>query len=248
MDNYKCTKIFDYNIFADDISIIQPGKEKIIVDTLNAYSYVVATKDEVFKEALEQSDVLLPDGFPVVVAAKWLNKIKITKIAGADIFQHLCKHLNEVKGSCFFLGSSQAILDGIRDKLNVEYPNIKAGFHSPPYKKEFSMEDNKVMFEAVSKFSPDVLFVGMTAPKQEKWVYQNSNNLDARIICSIGAVFDFYAGSVSRPSSFWVKSNLEWFIRLLKEPKRLWKRYLVYSPLFFIDLILYKLSPKRKRA
>ncbi len=101
------------------------------------------------------------------------------------------------------------------------------------------------MLNAINTFSPDVVFVGMTAPKQEKWVYQNFQRMNTRIICSIGAVFDFYAGSVNRPSAFWINLKLEWFIRLLKAPKRLWKRYLVYSPLFFVDLILFKAGIKK---
>lgn len=93
------------------------------------------------------------------------------------------------------------------------------------------------MIAAVNAFQPDVLFVGMTAPKQEKWSYKHKPQLDAKIICSIGAVFDFYAGTVARPSPFWIKMRLEWFIRLIKEPKRMWKRYLYYGPIF-IKLIL----------
>ncbi|MBN1599235.1 MAG: WecB/TagA/CpsF family glycosyltransferase [Bacteroidales bacterium] len=245
MSNWTTTRVFDYNVFSDDISIIQLGKNKTIINTLNAYSYVVANRDEIFKTALQKSDILLPDGFPVVIAAKWLKKIKIKKIAGADIFMYLCNYLNEIKGSCFFLGSSQKTLNAIETKISNEFPNVKAGFFSPPYKRVFNTEDSMIMCEAVRKFSPNVLFVGMTAPKQEKWVYKHSDNLETKIICSIGAVFDFYAGSVSRPSDFWVKNNMEWFIRLLKEPKRLWKRYLIYSPLFFIDLLLFKMKLKK---
>jgi N-acetylglucosaminyldiphosphoundecaprenol N-acetyl-beta-D-mannosaminyltransferase len=101
------------------------------------------------------------------------------------------------------------------------------------------------MLEAIRKFSPDVLFVGMTAPKQEKWVEACRGSIRAGVVCSIGAVFDFYAGTVKRPSAFWIRLNLEWFIRLLNEPRRLWKRYLIYSPLFFIDMMKYWFTRSR---
>ncbi|MFN2127656.1 MAG: WecB/TagA/CpsF family glycosyltransferase, partial [Anaerolineales bacterium] len=242
MRTIKKLDLFDYKVFADDINSIQPGNDRTIIDTLNAYSYVVAKSDPEFKEALQRADILLPDGFPIVTAAKWLRKEKIKKIAGADIFFYLCNYLHEKKGSCFFLGAAQSTLDSIKENLKNDFPNIKSSFFSPPYRKEFSEQENLEMIEEINKVSPDVLFVGMTAPKQEKWVYKNAERINAKIICSIGAVFDFYAGSVNRPSEFWIRLNLEWFIRLLKEPKRLWKRYLVYSPLFFKDLILYKIG------
>jgi N-acetylglucosaminyldiphosphoundecaprenol N-acetyl-beta-D-mannosaminyltransferase len=244
MRSLKKINIFDYNVFADKLESIIPGNDLTVIDTLNAYSYVVAKSDPDFKTALQKADILLPDGFPVVTAAKWLKKEKIRKIAGADIFFYLCNYLNENKGSCFFLGASQSTLDSIKENLKNDFPNIKSNFFSPPYRKEFSESENQEMIEQVNKVNPDVLFVGMTAPKQEKWVHKNAERINAKIICSIGAVFDFYAGSVNRPSEFWIRLKLEWFIRMLKEPKRLWKRYLVYSPIFFIDLILYKLKIK----
>ncbi|MBN1950888.1 MAG: WecB/TagA/CpsF family glycosyltransferase [Bacteroidales bacterium] len=243
--SFNTTRVFSFDVFADDLQAIRPGKTRQIVNTINAYSYIVTKKDKLFKTALEQSDILLPDGFPVVTAAKWLNGIKIRKIAGADIFFHLCRILNTEKGSCFFLGSSEKTLGMIESRLKSDFPGIKAGFYSPPYKPVFSDEDNQQMLEAIAAFNPDVIFVGMTAPKQEKWVHDNAPEIGHGIICSIGAVFDFYAGSVKRPSQFWIKLKLEWFIRLLKEPKRLWKRYLVYSPLFFVDLILFKIKLKK---
>ena len=98
------------------------------------------------------------------------------------------------------------------------------------------------MINAVNNFKPDVLFIGMTAPKQEKWAFKNKNQLDAKIICSIGAVFDFYAGTVVRPHPFWINLRLEWFIRLLKEPKRMWKRYLYYGPVFIISILTKKIK------
>jgi N-acetylglucosaminyldiphosphoundecaprenol N-acetyl-beta-D-mannosaminyltransferase len=102
-----------------------------------------------------------------------------------------------------------------------------------------------MMVAAVNTVKPDVLFVGMTAPKQEKWSKENANQLDTKTICAIGAVFDFYAGTVKRPSQFWIKLQLEWFIRLIKEPKRMWRRYLYYGP-FFVYLLLKVLLKKNK--
>lgn len=246
MQELKHISLFDYKVFSDELSKVIVTHNQLIINTINAYSYVVAKKDPEFQRALQNSDILLPDGFPIVLAARLLQGTLIKKIAGADIFRHLCQHLRETKGSCVFLGSTQNTLLAIEERLKKEYPAVKPAFFSPPYKAVFSENDNTTMVSEVNKYEPDVLFVGMTAPKQEKWVADNKEKIKARIICSIGAVFDFYAGSVTRPSEFWINNNLEWFIRLLKEPKRLWKRYLIYSPLFFKDLLLKVLFRRRR--
>ena len=205
--------------------------------------------------------MLLPDGVGIVWAALFLKGKRIRKTAGADLHAYLLKKLDRERGSCFYLGASQKTLDLIKERLAKEYPGINAGFYSPPYKPEFDEEDNRKMIEAVNNYklqmtndrspfnahsSPlTVLFIGMTAPKQEKWAYLHKDRLDAKYICSIGAVFDFYAGTVKRSSPFWIGIGLEWLPRLLKEPKRLFKRVFYSGPEFLWDLFLYFVRIKR---
>jgi N-acetylglucosaminyldiphosphoundecaprenol N-acetyl-beta-D-mannosaminyltransferase len=130
--------------------------------------------------------------------------------------------------SVFFLGSSEAVLAKIKEKAAVDYPNLELHTYSPPYKPEFTTEDNRAMIEAVNAVVPDLLWIGMTAPKQEKWAYKHYEQLNVRgHIGTIGAVFDFYAGTVERAPLWWQDHSLEWLYRLISEPKRMWRRYLV---------------------
>jgi N-acetylglucosaminyldiphosphoundecaprenol N-acetyl-beta-D-mannosaminyltransferase len=130
--------------------------------------------------------------------------------------------------SVFFLGSSEAVLAKIKEKAAVDYPNLELHTYSPPYKPEFTAEDNRAMIEAVNAVVPDLLWIGMTAPKQEKWAYKHYEQLNVRgHIGTIGAVFDFYAGTVERAPLWWQDHSLEWLYRLISEPKRMWRRYLV---------------------
>ncbi|PID91735.1 MAG: hypothetical protein CSA96_06560 [Bacteroidetes bacterium] len=209
----------------------QPGQK--LINTINAYSYVVAEEDEEFKKALQASDLLLPDGFPIVWAVKRFCNEQIFKIAGADIHQYLLEKANKEALKVFYLGSMPSTLEAIGERIGRVYPNVTFSCFSPPYKPVFSDEDNRQMLDAVNAFKPDILFVGMTAPKQEIWSYRHKDSLDTGVICSIGAVFDFYAGTVKRAPAWMIKLRLEWFFRLVKEPKRMWRRYLVYSPRFF---------------
>ncbi len=215
-----------------------------IVNTINPHSYLVAQSDETFFEALKSSDVLLPDGIGIVWAKKILLKIKINRIAGYDLFLHLMNDLNNKQGSCFFLGSSDNTLRMIKKRSSKEFPKVTVNTYSPPYKNSFTNNDNMKIFTLINKVKPDILFVGMTAPKQEKWVYNNNLNVNAKLICSIGAVFDFYSGNVKRPSKFWIKLGLEWLPRFLKEPKRLFKRNFISTPKFILEVLSLKLFGK----
>lgn len=233
-----------YPIFADKLEQLFPITKRTI-NTINQYSYCVAENDPHFKEALMESDILLPDGIGITLAAQFLLGKKIKKIAGADLHLQVLKYLNTTNGSCFYLGASSETLTKIKAKMTLEYPNIKVGVYSPPFKKEFSSTDNDLMIKAVNDFKPDVLFIGMTAPKQEKWSHQHKEHLDAGLICAIGAVFDFYAGTVQRPGKVWRNLGLEWLGRLVKEPQRMWKRYLYNGVVFGGYLLREKFRPSK---
>jgi len=236
----------NYDVFVDDISVIKVGIEKKqVINTINPHSYVTAKEDNAFMEALQASDTLLPDGSGIVMAAKQINGESIQKIAGSNLHVYLLSELNKIGGSVFYMGASQNTLDSISARIAKEYSNVKVGSYSPPFKPEFLEEDNNTIISRVNAFNPDILFIGMTAPKQEKWLHVHQEELNFKIASSIGAVFDFYAGTVVRPSPFWINIHLEWLPRLLKEPKRLWKRNFVSTPLFLIDMMLYKMGVKK---
>jgi N-acetylglucosaminyldiphosphoundecaprenol N-acetyl-beta-D-mannosaminyltransferase len=238
---FKKINIMGYDVFNDELSTISiKTSNKIIVNTINPHSYVTAKTDHLFKEALLASETLIADGSGIVMAAKQIHDEKIKKIAGADLHQYLLSELNKCHGSVFYMGAASNTLMKIRERLTRDFPNVKVGSYSPPYKEIFSNEDNQVILEQINSFNPDVLFIGMTAPKQEKWLYQNKEQLKFKIASSIGAVFDFYAGTVVRPSQFWIYIHLEWLPRLLKEPKRLWKRNFISTPIFIFDLLKEK--------
>ena len=233
--------LLGFNVYDRAIDEIDLSRNRII-NTINPHSYCMTKKDKNFKKVLESSDVLLPDGIGIVWASKVINGKKIYKIAGFDLFLYVMKYLNSQGGSCFFMGSSDTTLQLIKARAGEEFPNIKVNTYSPPYKPAFSNEDNAAMIEKINEVKPDVLFVGMTAPKQETWVHEHSDQIQAKTICSIGAVFDFYAGTVKRSGDFWIKMGLEWLPRFLKEPKRLAERNLVSTPTFIYEVLKQKLT------
>lgn len=222
---------------------------KVLINTINAHSFNTAQKDELFAEALSKGDYLIPDGASIIKACKWLNAKSQPKerIAGWDLFsfemnalERKSKKQNENGGKrlkVMFMGSSEKVLALIREKAAVDYPNLEVVTYSPPYKPEFSDEDNAAIIKAINEATPDLLWIGMTAPKQEKWTYRHWNELDIHChVGTIGAVFDFYAGTAQRAPRWWQEHSLEWLYRLLKEPKRMWRRYVLGNPLFLWNI------------
>jgi N-acetylglucosaminyldiphosphoundecaprenol N-acetyl-beta-D-mannosaminyltransferase len=229
---------FNYDIFNKELETIDFNNVKVI-NTINPHSYCVANGDLEFKSALEASDILLPDGIGIVWAEKFLKGKRIEKIAGYDLFFYLMTKLELEKGSAFFMGASQSTLDKIKIKCSIDFPNVKVATFSPPFKDVFSKEDTDVMCQNVNACMPNVLFVGMTAPKQEIWVHNNKNRLNANLICSVGAVFDFYAGNIERAPTLMIKMGLEWLHRSLNS-RRLLKRNFVSNPKFIMEVLKLK--------
>ncbi|NOY16341.1 MAG: WecB/TagA/CpsF family glycosyltransferase [Gammaproteobacteria bacterium] len=208
----------------------------------NPHSIQVAEKDRCFKDSLRKADLVTPDGIGVVLASKILGGGIKGRVTGSDIFWGLSKKLNECGGKrYFFLGSTEELLGQIREKMAREYPGIVvAGTYSPPFKLEFSDQDIDEMVKAINAAGPDVLWVGMTAPKQEKWIYTNRDKLDVRFIGAIGAVFDFYVGCVRRSPPIFQRLGLEWLPRFLQEPRRLWRRNFISNPTFMCRVLREK--------
>ena len=223
---------------------------KFLIDTVNAHSFVVAQKDAAFADALLEADALLPDGISIVKACRWLKtqNAPAEKIAGADLFAFEMEKLEEKGGTCFFLGSSPQVLDKIVDRAATDYPHIRVITYSPPYKPVFTPEESQAMVEAVNAADPDLLWVGMTAPKQEKWLHDHWAELDIHCHAgAIGAVFDFFAGTLERAPQKWIDLGLEWLYRLIKEPRRTWRRYLLNNPKF-LWLVLKEKMAGRSRS
>lgn len=149
--------------------------------------------------------------------------------------------LRSPQRTVMFMGSSQKVLDLIVKRAAEVYPHLKIVTYSPPYKPDFSDEDNKAIVEAINAADPDLLWIGMTAPKQEKWTYSHWNELNIHChVGTIGAVFDFFAGTVERAPMWWQRHGLEWLYRLLKEPKRMWRRYIIGNTLFLWNMLKEK--------
>ena len=238
-------KLNNLNIVCSQAELGNIPEGKVLINTINAHSYNTAQRDEAFAEALSKGNYLIPDGTSIVKACRWLKAKSRPKerIAGWDLFsfemnalERKSEELRVKSEKCLivmFMGSSEKVLSLIRERAAVDYPNLEVVTYSPPYKPEFSDEDNQAMIKAINNADPDLLWIGMTAPKQEKWTYKHWDKLNIHCHCgTIGAVFDFYSGTVKRAPICWQEHSLEWLYRLLMEPQRMWRRYIIGNAKF----------------
>jgi N-acetylglucosaminyldiphosphoundecaprenol N-acetyl-beta-D-mannosaminyltransferase len=216
---------------------------------LNPHSYVSAEKDAEFRAALNRTDWLVPDGIGIVYASRLLGGRITQRVTGWDMFMELNRKM-EAEGcfSVFFLGSTEDTLTRIRHQLGADFPNIRlAGTYSPSFNVEYSQGELSEMLAAINSAKPDVLWVGMTAPKQEKWIAQNIDKINVKFIGAIGAVFDFYTGKVKRAHPLFIRWGLEWLPRLVQQPSRLWRRMLVSAPIFVKDVLVLAVQLRSSR-
>ena len=261
-------KLGELDILESQAKLAELPQGKLLINTINAHSFNTAQKDPLFAEALKKGDVLIPDGASIVKACKWIGAKSQPKerVAGWDLFEfemgRLEKYSEErrvkseesklpfntnpdesYKQKVMFMGSSQKVLDMIIKKAAEVYPHLEIVTYSPPYKPEFSDEDNAAIIKAINDADPDLLWIGMTAPKQEKWTYSHWSELNIHChVGTVGAVFDFFAGTYQRAPQWWQDHSLEWLYRLIKEPKRMWRRYVLGNPLFLYNIAKERFS------
>ena len=217
-------------VFASEAAI-RDRREPFIFACANPHSLVVAYGDAEFRDALEGASAVVADGVGCTWAAS-LARISVgPRITGSDFFTSVMTALNRSGGRVFFFGSRNAVLGELAARVKRNFPRTDIATLSPPFR-PWSDEENSEMIRTISEFKPDVLWVGMTAPKQEKWVAANAARLQIPVIGSIGAVFDYYAGVTPRAPQWICDLGLEWLYRLPREPRRLWRRTMISAPLF----------------
>ena len=250
------TKILDINFDNDDIKIIinkmldaVKNNQKCFIVTPNPEIVMLAQKDHELKKILNSADIIIPDGIGIVLASK-LNKTKIKKrLAGYDLVQEffsvINKNINQKDKNykIYFLGSKKETVElakkNMLDKYN--YINI-VGTHDGYFDLKNKIQTEKII-EEINLKQTDILLVGMGAPKQEKFIYQNINKLNAKIFIGVGGSFDVMSGKIKRAPIFFQKFGLEWLYRFIKQPKRFFR--ILSIPKFIFCVLLNKINKKK---
>lgn len=250
-----CQYMLGFGIFAGDArrcvatiaAWIAAGDRPRWLACLNPHSYVEALRRPDFARALESADWLVADGSGVTLASRILGAGIDQRVTGSDVFEGLSRRLDEQGGGrVFFLGSTPETLAAVAERYRRDYPRLQVvGTYAPPFRSAFAEADYDAMAAAVNAARPDVLWVGLGAPKQELSIMHLRHRLRVPFAAAIGAVFDFYSGRVERASPLVRRLGLEWLPRLLQEPRRLWRRMFVSAPIFLWHVARARLGGAR---
>jgi N-acetylglucosaminyldiphosphoundecaprenol N-acetyl-beta-D-mannosaminyltransferase len=212
----------------------------------NVHSLVSALRLPEHAQALDQSDLNTPDGMPLVWILRRNGYPQQERIAGPDLMYDLCTRTAVLGLSVYFYGSTERILNRLVTKLCNQIAGISiAGYYSPPFR-ALTPEEDKRIVRMINDSGAAIVFVGLGCPKQEIWIAEHKGKINS-VMLGVGAAFDFHAGIIKRAPAWVRKIGFEWFHRLLKEPKRLWRRYL-YTNSIFLWFVIREFFHQRNRA
>ena len=221
------------------------GNKRAYVVTPNVDHVVKIERDPKFLRVYQQASLVVADGMPLLWAAKLLGTPIKEKISGSDIFPELCKLAADHQYKVFFLGGQEGVAEKAKNALLLKYPDLEVvGVYSPPFNFEKDEKENQRILDMINAARPQFLFVGLGAPKQEKWLYKHINHLHINVGFAVGASFDFVAGTKIRAPKLVQKIGMEWFWRMMQEPRRMFKRYIIDDSYF--AYILFRQWKQRK--
>jgi len=229
-------------LIAAAMNAVRHRGESFSLACANPHSLVVARSDRPFRLALRSASAVVADGVGCRIGAALAGVPIGPRITGFDFYMALMSALQASGGGrAFFFGSSANVLMAIRERASDDFPGVVVDTLSPPFG-EWDAAQNVEFIERINAAGPDVLWIAMTAPKQERWMAANAGALQVPVIGCIGAVFEYYAGTVRRAPEWVCDLGLEWLYRLAGEPQRLWRRTLLSAPTFLWASLSQRLS------
>ena len=253
----KAKLVYRFNIINVNVSItslldivqVTAGwlrtNRKAYITVTGVHGIIESYFDEKVRKAHNEACMSVPDGMPLV----WIGKLKghkeIERCYGPDLMLAVMKDSVEKGYKHFFYGGAEGVAQQLKAVMEEKYPGVNiAGTYTPPFRPLNDYEE-KELKNIVSELKPDIFWVGLSTPKQELFMHEYINKIDAKLMIGVGAAFDFHTGRVKQAPKWIQKIVMEWFFRLCMEPRRLWKRYLRNNPLFIILVIMQFLGLKK---
>lgn len=236
----------------DTCSLIEEAvskRQKKYICTCPAGTIMECKRDKRVLESVNSADLAVPDGMAVV----WLGKLRghrqIGRVYGPDLMQKICGISAEKGYRNYLYGSSPDVLDKIRERLGKKYPGLViSGVFSPPFRKLSKDEDDRAVAD-INRSNSDIVWVGLGSPKQDLWMHEHRDRINASVMIGVGAAFDFLSGTKNQAPKWVQRAGMEWSFRLATEPKRLWRRYIIGNTMFLYLIIkesIENLFKKRK--
>ncbi len=212
-------------------------RRKGYICVTGVHGVMEAQDDAGFKRILNGAFLCTPDGMPMVWAGKLDGHSGMSRVYGPDLMLAVCAWSESSGCRHFFYGGAEGVAALLAQKLKEKFPKLQiAGIYTPPFR-QLNPDEEKQLQEQVRAAQPDILWVGLSTPKQEKFMAEYLPKLDATLMVGVGAAFDFHSGRVKQAPRWMQRCGLEWFYRLCSEPRRLGKRYLRNNPLFVLKFL-----------
>jgi N-acetylglucosaminyldiphosphoundecaprenol N-acetyl-beta-D-mannosaminyltransferase len=209
----------------------EPQKCHFIVAS-GMHALMEGRRDHNFRAILNSADLFIPDGYSLIWFARQRGFKMERRATGTGLMQEFCRVSAQKGYSNFFYGDTYDVLQQLRTRLRERYPGLKVvGIHSPPFR-ELTPEEDRHEVELINETKPDVLWVALGLPKQERWMFEHRDRLNVPVIVGVGAAFRFSSGKVKRAPSWMGEHGLEWAWRFIQEPRKLWRRALIDTPRF----------------
>lgn len=190
------------------------------------------------RDVFNHAGLVTPDGMPLVWVSRLHGQATTERVYGPDLLLALCEHGMALGYRHYFYGGAEGVAEILVERLHSRFPELQvAGLYSPPFRTLTSEEESNII-DRINATNPTIVWVGLGAPKQERWMAANLLNLSAPVLIGVGAAFDFHAGLKPQAPRWMQRSGLEWLFRLSTEPKRLWKRYLINNPRFVYHVLM----------
>jgi N-acetylglucosaminyldiphosphoundecaprenol N-acetyl-beta-D-mannosaminyltransferase len=218
------------------------GRERThYICVANVHVIMEGRQDPSFGEVLQSADLCIPDGMPLVWIGRRRGHALYKRVCGPDLLIDFCRTTKDAGYTHFFLGGRPSVAHKLVNELQRRFPGVRvAGICSPPFRKLTQREDDEIT-EQINRAAPDVLWVGLGCPKQERWMREHRDNLRIPVVIGVGQAFDIHSGETPQ-APLWMRENgLEWLFRLCREPRRLWRRYLIHNTKFIFALLLESL-------
>ena len=220
-------------------------RDRHFVIISNVHVVMEAHKDATFRKAINRAGMITPDGMPLVFLSRWMGHKHVDRVYGPDLMLAASQAMAEQGYSHFYYGGAEGVPEQLARNMAEKFPGLKiAGTYSPPFRALTPEEDDAIV-DRINEANPDIVWVGLGCPKQEKWMVEHRDRLNAPALIGVGAAFNFHTGTVPQAPLWMQRSALEWVYRLKAEPRRLWKRYLIYNPLFMLYVGLQFLGIRR---
>jgi len=230
-----------YHVVMETLEQWRRNHERHYVTITNPHSVMMCSRDKQMRKATEMASMTLPDGMGIVLAAALLGYPHNGRITGPRLMLRLCDWGRKHGYRHYFYGGNEGVAEKLKEKLCRDYPGLQVvGTYSPPFK-PLSPQEDRTIVKRINSTKPDIVWIGLGAPKQEKYMMEHLGRIQATVMIGVGAAFDFHSGNV-KWSPFWIQRlGLEWAYRLAQNPRRMWRRNLD-SPLFLSKVICQRIK------